>query len=62
MKYYMRPDDKPNLYCSDDGFTLFQCGSCGEKPEFHGWICNEPELIKVSRKKAEEMLEFLECL
>ena len=58
----MRPSDSPNLYFSTDGFTVFECPLKGDTPEFFGFMCNLHDLTKVSKHRAEEMLEFIEQL
>jgi len=63
MTYYMKEDDRPILYFSEDGYTLFKCEyEHGIRPSFDSFICNNHNLIKVSRKRAIEMLRFLENL
>ena len=61
-QYYMRLSDKPTLYFSTDGFILHECGICEDKPIFSVFICNCHDLVKVPKKRAIEMIRFLEQL
>jgi len=62
MTYYMKEDDEPVLYFSDDGCLLFKCPDEYGSARFDSFICNNHNLMKVSKKRAEEMLQFLENL
>jgi len=64
MQYYRSIKDN-SLYYSNDGLTLFEVSYdiCDYgAPVYYGFLCNCPDMRKISKNRVEEILKFFNDL